>query len=120
MRHRIRHDINPHRIRLVLRELVEIPLALAFTFPAVAEVGVMADDDHHAVLRYIPCAVKDALEVHRLAIAAVARLPGDSLVAAPPRIVDARHLRLFLEAIHALEYLMRNGQLLRLTFPLGK
>ena len=62
-----------------------------FAFPAVAEVGVVADDGHHPAL-----VVEDAFVVDGLAIAAVVGFPGDAVRAALNGGVDAGHLRLCL------------------------
>ena len=74
MRHGIGHDVDPHRVRLLFRELVEILFVLAFPFPAVAQVGVVADDRHHPAL-----VVVDAQVVDRLGVCAVV-FPGDARV----------------------------------------
>ena len=47
MRHGIDHDIDSQRIGLFLGELLKVPGILAFALPAVAQVGVVADDRHH-------------------------------------------------------------------------
>src|SRR5258708_4675193 len=56
MRHGIGHDIDPQGIRPFLREFLEITRVFAFTLPAVAQIGVVADDGHHPSL-----VVKDSL-----------------------------------------------------------
>src|SRR4051794_37464534 len=50
MRHRVKHDVDPHRIPLLLRQLPEVPLVLALALPTVAVVGVVADHHHHPPL----------------------------------------------------------------------
>src|SRR5262245_35119450 len=94
MSHRVGHDVDAHGIRLLLRERAEVFLALALALPAVAEVGVVADDDHHPLL-----VVEDPLVMHGLAARAVI-LPG--LAGVLPG-VDAGDLRLLLELVDAAE-----------------
>src|SRR5262245_184225 len=50
MRHGIYDDIDAHRISLFLRELPKIKFVVAFLFPAVPQVRVMADHHHDALL----------------------------------------------------------------------
>ncbi len=74
---------------------MEIVFVLAFAFPAVAQVGVVADDRHQPAL-----VVLDAHVVNLLCIAAVAsplpcRAPG------PAPGVDAGNLWPLFEGIHA-------------------
>src|SRR5687768_6535646 len=50
MRHRVEHDVDPHRVALGLRERLEVPLVLALALPAVAQVRVVTDNAHHPPL----------------------------------------------------------------------
>ena len=59
MRHGIKDDVDAHGIGLGFGKVPEIKLILAFAFPAIAEVGDVAADRHHAIL-----IVKDTLVLH--------------------------------------------------------
>src|SRR5688500_1443380 len=74
VRHRVEDDVDPHRVGLLLGELLEVPFVFALALPAIAEVRVVADNDHHPVL-----VVVDRLEVH---LARVVGFPRDAAVAA--------------------------------------
>src|SRR5436190_2257134 len=73
--HGVGHDVDAHRVGLLLRELVEVVDVFALAFPAVAEVGVVADDRHHPVL-----VVEDAPVMDFLRVAAMPSLPGHARV----------------------------------------
>src|SRR4051812_713458 len=97
VRHGVGHDVDPHRVRFLGGEFLEIIWALSLSFPAVAQVGVVADDRHHPAL-----VVEDALVVDRLRAGSVV-FPGQ---AAPLPGVDAGDLRFLLEAVDAAEDLV--------------
>ena len=50
VRHGVEDDVDAERIGLLFRELAEVVFVVTFALPAVAVVGVVADDDHHAAL----------------------------------------------------------------------
>lgn len=50
MCHRVRHDIDAHRVGPLLRVLFEVPLANTLAFPAITEVGVMTNEHHHTAI----------------------------------------------------------------------
>src|SRR5262249_36588274 len=48
--HRVKNDVDPHRIRLFFGKRVKELLVESFALPAVAQIRVSAFDDHHAPL----------------------------------------------------------------------
>ena len=48
MGHGIDEDVDAHGVRLGLGEVLEIPRSRSLLLPAVANVGVVASDTHHA------------------------------------------------------------------------
>src|SRR5690606_10742683 len=69
VRHRVEEDVDGHRVGHLLGEAFEVSRILAFTLPAVAEVGVVADDDHQP-----PAVIEDALVVHLAGVFAFVRV----------------------------------------------
>src|SRR4051812_8604411 len=63
VRHCIENDVDSQGISLLLREFAEVPGVLPFSFPAVPQIGVMTDDDHHP-----PLIIEDAFVVNFLGI----------------------------------------------------
>jgi hypothetical protein len=72
MRHRVEDDIDAEGVCFLFREFAEVKLVLAFALPAIAVVGVMADDDAQAAF-----VVVDSADVALLRIVA---LPCDATV----------------------------------------
>ena len=44
MGHGVKNDIDAHRIGFLLGEFAEAPFVLAFPFPAITKIGIVADD----------------------------------------------------------------------------
>src|SRR5205823_13576934 len=59
MRHRVRHNVDSHRIRPLLGKSLEVLDAFSFPLPAVAEIGVVANNRHQATLVVEQAAVVD-------------------------------------------------------------
>ncbi len=119
MGHEIEDDVDAHGIGEALGKLMKIPFALAFALPAVAVVGIAADDDHHAAF-----VVEDAVVMRALA----AFFPELALQGG----ADAGHLRDFLQVEDGVKNRMVQRELDRLAvgenelhvlvdvFPLGR
>src|SRR5687768_3231375 len=64
--HGVKNNIDAEGIRLFLRELTKIIFVLAFAFPAIAEVGIVANDDHHPAFVVEDSLIMRLLGVRRL------------------------------------------------------
>ncbi len=57
MRHRVRDNVDSQRIGFLFREFAEVPLGHSFAFPAVTQVGVVADENDHPLVVIVKRAV---------------------------------------------------------------
>src|SRR5690349_3417233 len=112
MRHRVKNDIDPQGIRILLGKLLEIPRVRSLLFPAVAEIRVVADDHPHA-----PLVVEHSLVVYFLA-SGVMPLIRDAAAASGDGRTDTRNLRLLRQVEDDVEDVVRERKFLR--FPVGK
>src|SRR2546430_14798488 len=101
--HRIKHDVDAHRVGLLLGKFVEIIFAFAFPFPAIAQVSVVAKDHHQSIF-----VVEYSFDMNFLPVFA---LPSD----AGPLACNAEHhvrdLRLLFEVKHTMKNWMVQGEL---------
>ena len=70
MGHDVKNDIDAHGVGFLFGKFAEVPLGFAFAFPAITEIGILADEDHEAVF-----IIEDAAVVYGFRIFA---FPGDS------------------------------------------
>lgn len=63
MGHGVENNIDPHRVGFFLRELAKVSFIFPFPLPAIAQVRVVADDDHQPSLIIEDPAVMDFLSI---------------------------------------------------------
>src|SRR6266568_5439208 len=103
VRHRVKDDVDGERVGNFLREMLEVVVVVALPFPAVAIVGVVRGDHHHAAL-----VVEDRAVMHHRR---VRTFPGSVLGVefALRSQKDVGHLALGLDVKHALVERMVQG-----------
>ena len=92
MGHGIENDIDTHGVGFLLGEFAKIPVVVTFAFPAVSEIGIVADDTHDTT-----GIVEDNLVVNFVrSVALVSYNPIASPVVAD-RVPDAWNTGLFIK-----------------------
>src|SRR5262245_25232027 len=104
MRHHIHQHIDPHGVRFLHGELVEVVLILAFAFTPIAQIVVVAQEGHQAAVL-----VEVRPKMWQL-VAGGAAVPMLEFEACTPR-PDVHDLREFLKIEDGMEYRMRQRQL---------
>ena len=89
MGHCVKNDIDTHRIGSLLGEFAEVPLFLAFPFPAITKVGIVAGDTHNTT-----AIVENGFVVDFFRAGA---LPSDAGATPARGVVNAGHLRFLFE-----------------------
>ena len=102
MGHGVSYDIDSQRVRSFFRELAEIPLVLAFTFPTVTKICVVAD--HHDDLVVV---VQDGTVV---CFTCIRTFPGNAGAATSQGPTNTRYLWFVIEWVNTVEDFMFLGQ----------
>ncbi len=103
MRHGVDDDVNAERIGSLFGEFAKIPGVLAFSLPAITEVRVMTDKNHHVALVIIDSAVIRPLGVRSLRTETVQSR------------VDTGYLWLFIQIINTVKDFMLKRHFFGLT-----
>ena len=108
--HGVGHDIDPHGIGFLNRELFEVPRIFSFAFPAVTQIGIVADEYHDSA-----CIVVDSAIVRDAGIGTRAIFPKNAGLTPLPCSMNRRELRLFFEVVDAVEDFVFERYLLRFS-----